>query len=137
MQRTIEHRQGLKVGCIEEIAFRKGFIGADELFRIASYSPRTVGQHLRQLAEGADGRPNLGHPPGAHSTTAGDRTCLSAGAAPRPAALRSRASAMLSRCSHCQLEPSGPLDALGTRRSPIRRRHHRRPAPLAGQLRSG
>ncbi len=57
---TIEHRQGLKVGCIEEIAFRKGYIGADELFRIASYSPENgYCAYLRQLAEGADGRPNL------------------------------------------------------------------------------
>ncbi|HIG54988.1 MAG TPA: glucose-1-phosphate thymidylyltransferase RfbA [Candidatus Handelsmanbacteria bacterium] len=35
---TIEHRQGLKVGCIEEIAFRKGYIGAEELLKIADYS---------------------------------------------------------------------------------------------------
>ena len=35
---TIEHRQGLKVGCIEEIAYRKGYIGADQLLRIAHYS---------------------------------------------------------------------------------------------------
>ncbi len=35
---TIEHRQGLKVGCIEEIAFRKGYIGAEDLLKIADYS---------------------------------------------------------------------------------------------------
>ena len=35
---TIEHRQGLKVGCIEEIAFRKGYIGAEKLLEIADYS---------------------------------------------------------------------------------------------------
>ena len=35
---TIEHRQGLKVGCIEEIAYRKGYIGAEQLLRIANYS---------------------------------------------------------------------------------------------------
>ena len=32
---TIEKRQGLKVGCIEEIAFRKGFIDSDQLELLA------------------------------------------------------------------------------------------------------
>jgi len=32
---TIEKRQGLKVGCIEEIAFRKGFIDSDQLETLA------------------------------------------------------------------------------------------------------
>ena len=35
---TIEHRQGLKVGCVEEIAYRKGYIGAEKLLEIANYS---------------------------------------------------------------------------------------------------
>ena len=32
---TIEKRQGLKIGCIEEIAYRKGFIDSDQLEMLA------------------------------------------------------------------------------------------------------
>jgi glucose-1-phosphate thymidylyltransferase len=32
---VIEERQGLKVGCIEEIAFKNGFINAEQLEKIA------------------------------------------------------------------------------------------------------
>jgi glucose-1-phosphate thymidylyltransferase len=32
---TIENRQGLKVACIEEIAFRKGYINAEQLYELA------------------------------------------------------------------------------------------------------
>jgi glucose-1-phosphate thymidylyltransferase len=49
--RTIEHRQGLKIGCVEEIAFRKGYISVDELLNIASRSEKNAYcQYLRQLA---------------------------------------------------------------------------------------
>jgi glucose-1-phosphate thymidylyltransferase len=32
---VIEERQGLKIGCIEEIAFRMGYINKDQLNKLA------------------------------------------------------------------------------------------------------
>jgi glucose-1-phosphate thymidylyltransferase len=47
---VIEQRQGLKVGCIEEIAYRKGFISADELMQIAQPLLKSgYGQYLVEL----------------------------------------------------------------------------------------
>ena len=49
---TIEHRQGLKIGCIEEIAYKKGYIGAEQLLRIANYSDQNgYCDYLRRVAE--------------------------------------------------------------------------------------
>jgi glucose-1-phosphate thymidylyltransferase len=49
---TIEHRQGLKVGCIEEIAYRKEYIGAEQLLEIANYSKdNEYCIYLRRLIE--------------------------------------------------------------------------------------
>lgn len=47
---TIENRQGLKIACIEEIAFRKGYITADELGRLASPMKNNhYGQYLLDI----------------------------------------------------------------------------------------
>ena len=49
---TIEHRQGLKVCCPEEIAFLKGWIDAEQLLRLAEPLAKTgYGQYLRDLAD--------------------------------------------------------------------------------------
>ena len=47
---TIEHRQGLKVSCPEEIAYRKGFINATQLEKLAQpLSKSGYGQYLQRL----------------------------------------------------------------------------------------
>jgi glucose-1-phosphate thymidylyltransferase len=49
--RTIEERQGLKIACVEEIAFRKGLITAAELERLAEpLSKNQYGEYLRRIA---------------------------------------------------------------------------------------
>jgi glucose-1-phosphate thymidylyltransferase len=48
---TLEHRQGLKVACLEEIAFRSGWIDAAQLERLASTMLRSgYGEYLRKIA---------------------------------------------------------------------------------------
>lgn len=49
---VIEKRQGLKVACIEEIAFRKGWISRQDLLRIAEPMKKNeYGQYLIRLAQ--------------------------------------------------------------------------------------
>jgi glucose-1-phosphate thymidylyltransferase len=48
---TIEHRQGLKVACLEEIAYENGWIDRDYLLERAKYFGKTgYGQYLYSLA---------------------------------------------------------------------------------------
>ena len=49
---TIEKRQGLKVACLEEIAFRNRWIDSDTLLKIAeTMSKNQYGQYLKNLAQ--------------------------------------------------------------------------------------
>jgi glucose-1-phosphate thymidylyltransferase len=48
---TIEHRQGLKVACLEEIAFNNGWLTADDLkIRAAGLSKTAYGAYLLELS---------------------------------------------------------------------------------------
>ncbi len=48
---TIEHRQGLKIACLEEIAYTNGWIDREQLLERAHYFGKTgYGQYLAKLA---------------------------------------------------------------------------------------
>ena len=50
---TIEKRQGLKVACLEEIAYRQGWISIDQLIEIGNNLQKTgYGQYLLKVAGG-------------------------------------------------------------------------------------
>ena len=52
---TIQERQGLRASCPEEISFRKGWIDAEQLTRLAKPLEKTeYGQYLHALAAGLD-----------------------------------------------------------------------------------
>jgi glucose-1-phosphate thymidylyltransferase len=56
--RTLEQRQGLRIGCLEEVAFRQGWIDRAQLAALGRTQAKSeYGQYLSLLAErpmGAD-----------------------------------------------------------------------------------
>ena len=55
--RSIQHRQGLLVGCPEEVAFTKRFITAEDLGRLADrYNKTAYGRYLERLAKETEKR---------------------------------------------------------------------------------
>ncbi|MDD5465412.1 MAG: glucose-1-phosphate thymidylyltransferase RfbA [Candidatus Omnitrophica bacterium] len=51
--KTIEDRQGLKIGCIEEVAYRMGYINKTQLLKLAGHTPTSYGQYLKDLLKDA------------------------------------------------------------------------------------
>jgi len=50
---TVEHRQGLKIACLEEIAFHQGWITKDKLLKQAQDLKKTnYGKYLTKVADG-------------------------------------------------------------------------------------
>ena len=53
---AIQERQGLKISCVEEVAFRKGYIDTEQLRRLASdYTQNDYGRYLMEIADEEDG----------------------------------------------------------------------------------
>jgi hypothetical protein len=58
---TIESRQGLKIACLEEIAYLKGYISADQVAAIGRGMKNGYGEYLLKLLDrpwGVDRQPN-------------------------------------------------------------------------------
>jgi glucose-1-phosphate thymidylyltransferase len=59
---TVESRQGLKIACIEEVAYRMGYISGQQLERLAAQLPGAYGRYLQEVLheEGGPSRTGAG-----------------------------------------------------------------------------
>ena len=48
---SIEKRQGLKIACLEEVAFRSGLLTAEQLLQAATKFPNAYGDYLKSLGQ--------------------------------------------------------------------------------------
>ncbi len=49
--KTIEERQGLKIGCVEEVAYRMGCINKEQLEKLAQGIKTSYGEYLHRIVE--------------------------------------------------------------------------------------
>jgi glucose-1-phosphate thymidylyltransferase len=49
--RIVEKRQGLKIACVEEVAYRMGFIDREDLIKMAESQDNSYGRYLDQIAQ--------------------------------------------------------------------------------------
>jgi glucose-1-phosphate thymidylyltransferase len=47
--KTIEERQGLKIGCVEEVAYRMGYISKKQLEKLAEKINTNYGEYLLRI----------------------------------------------------------------------------------------
>ena len=52
---TVQERQGLYVACLEEIAYRKGFINKEQLYELGDNLKQTeYGKYILSICKGED-----------------------------------------------------------------------------------
>ncbi len=49
--RTVEERQGLKIGCLEEIVYRQKYISKSDLLALAAKNQNGYGEYLKKIAK--------------------------------------------------------------------------------------
>jgi glucose-1-phosphate thymidylyltransferase len=60
---AIESRQGLKIACLEEVAYRMGFISAEQVEQLANKIPNDYGHYLKAVIRETTTMPALPHAP--------------------------------------------------------------------------